>query len=77
MGKKRREGLVQQSRGERLKVQLTGVSKSLRRRGEVAISRGGKVAFTGWAANVKPFARSLKHFTVAVKGWILFLNPVP
>lgn len=51
--------------------------KSLRHRGEVAISRRGKVAYTVWAANVKPFARSLKHFTVAVKGWILFLNSVP
>lgn len=51
--------------------------KSLWHRGEVVFFWGGKVAFTGWVANIKLFAYSLNHSTVAVKGGILFLNPVP
>lgn len=39
--------------------------------------KGYKVVFTGQVANIRPFAHSLKHFTVAIKEWILFPNPVP
>lgn len=36
---------------------------------------GDKAAFAGRAANVKLCSHSWKHFTAAVKGWILFLVP--
>lgn len=50
MGKKRGEGLVQQSRGERLKVQPTRVSLSGAEERWRFRGWGGKVAFTGQTA---------------------------
>lgn len=69
MEKKSREVLVQRSRGERQEVRPTRVSLC-------GTGSGDKAAFAGWAANIKLFSHSLKHFAAAVKGCILFLIPV-